>query len=154
MISSAGNFAISSAGTFESPEAANPRTCASAAESIAWVENSRSSCSRYSGDKREASITSIATVGSPFWGFSRFQLAIVIRYDVACQHRKYHERQTAQEARRAEISTVVRPAGPRRLQLPQLGQGQGRAARPVRRPARDRHLQHVQRTDALQFAFP
>jgi hypothetical protein len=45
---------------------------------------------------------------------------------------------------------MVRPPGPRRLRLPQLGQGQGRAARPVRRPARHRHLQHLQRADALQ----
>ncbi len=49
---------------------------------------------------------------------------------------------------------MVRPPGPRRLQLPQLGQGQGRAARPVRRPAGDRHLQHLQRADAVQLAFP
>ena len=49
---------------------------------------------------------------------------------------------------------MVRPPGPRRLRLPQLGQGQGRAARPVRRPPRHRHLQHLQRTHALQLALP
>ena len=55
---------------------------------------------------------------------------------------------------RAAQPAVVRPPGPRRLHLPQLGQGQGRAARPVRRPAGDRHLQHLQRADAVQLALP
>ena len=65
-----------------------------------------------------------------------------------------HEFQAPQEARRAAQPAVVRPPGPRWFCLPQLGQGQGCAARPVRRPAGDRHLQHLQRTHALQQPFP
>src|SRR3569832_453900 len=58
MISSAGSFAMRSPGTFESPEAAKPRTFARSGVSTACVANSRLSCSRYSGDRRAASITS------------------------------------------------------------------------------------------------
>jgi hypothetical protein len=49
---------------------------------------------------------------------------------------------------------MVRPPGPRRLRAPQLGQRQGRTARPVRRPAGDRHLQYLQRANAVQLALP
>ena len=73
---------------------------------------------------------------------------------IASGDRDERRQEAAQEARGAAQPAMVRPPGPRRLRLPQLGQGQGRAARPVRRPAGDRHLQHLQRADALQLAFP
>ena len=45
-------------------------------------------------------------------------------------------------------------AGHLRLHLPQLGEEPRRAARPVRRPPGDRHLQHLVGADALQLALP
>src|SRR5690606_32466178 len=49
---------------------------------------------------------------------------------------------------------MVRPRRQAGLLLPQLAQGPGPAARPVRRPAGDRHLQHLVGADALQQLVP
>src|ERR1700712_1424246 len=95
-------------------------------------------------------------------GFRRLVLSIVLPYyerllfiDTGKPSRAHEPRQQQiqKETRGFEKPAMVRPPRPRRLRVSQLGQGQGRSARSVRWPAGDRHLQHLQRTHALQFAL-
>ena len=65
-----------------------------------------------------------------------------------------HGKEASQIGNAASFHQLVRPPRPRRARPSLVDEEPGHAARPVRRPAGDRHLQHLVAGDAVQRAFP